>query len=338
MALLERLTFGRREALQGVRPRHKVPVPTNAYGMTSNLRHAVNLYRGFRAGARESTAPQAASTPARVRRAITGTAAWPAWEQPSPADLLQLARALSQLVRFLHPDIVAAIVDDNERQRPEWEGALRANGIDPHAYLWEGCATMFPGVRRHVGAAEVADFHQGRRSTVTGALLLDDNHYPKQAWSFVLRGRPFQNFGPTGYQLAHLVDHKAYQNRGAQELVGSAASVMVQAGLPGLFTSAANTAYVSSEFLRPTDFSPLLRNLLQRRAADLYGSFCQLLPSGLSIREPASRDWATSEFTWADPVGTGSYLPLFLDYRRSEMERLMRGVSNPVRDNLEADT
>jgi len=305
--------------------------------MTSNLRQAVTLYRDFRAGAHDSAPPRPASTPARVRRAIRGTAAWPVWEQPSEPDLLQLARALSQLVRFLHPDIVAAIVGDNGRQRPEWEVALRGRGIDPHAYLWKGCATMFPGVRRHVGAAEVADFHQGRRSTVTGALLLDDNHYPKQVWSFVLRGRPFQNFGPTGYQLAHLVDHKAYQNRGAKELVGSAASVMGQAGLPGLFTSAANTAYVSSEFLRPTDFSPLLRNLLQRRAADLYGGFCQLLPSGLSIREPVSKDWATSEFAWADPVGTGDYLALFLEYRRSEMERLMRAVSNPARKDLEAD-
>ena len=301
--------------------------------MTSNLRHAVNLYRDFRNGANETLGKHASVAISRVKRGITGTATWPEWDQPSSEDLLLLARSLSQFVRFLNPEIVAAIVDDNERQRPDWETALRGRGIDPSAYLWEGSATMFPGVRRHVGATEVANFHQGRRSTIGDALLLDDNHYPKQVWSFILRGRPFQNFGPTGFQLAHLVDHKAYHNRGAQELVGAAAAnANGQVSFPGLFTSAANIAYVSSEFLRPTDFSLLLRSLLLRRASDLYGQVCRLLPDGLSVRGPASEDWNTSKFTWADTVGTGDHVQMFLDYRRAVMEQLLRGSATAPPD------
>jgi hypothetical protein len=207
------------------------------------------------------------------------------------------------------------------RQQAGWQAALQARGINAADYLWNDSATAFPGVRRYAGKAELRHFQQNHGMDVEGVLRLDDNNYPKQLWSFTLRGRPFQNFGPDGYELAHLVDHKAYKHRGAEELVGPVGEFIGANGLPGLFTSAANAAYVPT-YLRPTDFSGMLRNLLQRRALELYGSFCRLLPGDLRFRPASSPAWETSAFTWSAPVGTTDHLTAFLDFRRTELQRL----------------
>jgi hypothetical protein len=103
------------------------------------------------------------------------------------------------------------------------------------------------------------------------------------------------------------------------------AEVLGATGLPGLFTSAANAAYVPTAYLRPTDFSPVLRNLLQRRASELYGSFCRLLPGGLGIRDAVSPEWETSAFVWAAPVGTTMHVASFLEFRRLQLEQLLEG-------------
>lgn len=98
---------------------------------------------------------------------------------------------------------------------------------------------------------------------------------------------------------------------------------MHTAGLPGLYTSAANSAFVPKTFLRRTDFSPLLRNPLQRRAQALYGGFCRLFPGDLRIRDVESAAWDVSKFAWADPVGSTEFMQRFLDFRREELDRLL---------------
>jgi hypothetical protein len=87
--------------------------------------------------------------------------------------------------------------------------------------------------------------------------------------------------GPDGYSLAHIADHKLYKNRTQQEfdIIGEGLKT-----LPGLFTSIINTVYMPIGLIRPTDFSFSLRNLIQRRASEIYGSFCNLLPPHLSIK------------------------------------------------------
>ena len=113
-------------------------------------------------------------------------------------------------------------------------------------------------------------------------LALDDNDYPKHLWAFAFTGKPFRKRGPNGYQLAHLYDHKEHGNRWREEL-----DIPPGAKEPeppyGLFTSAANAAYVPDAFLRPTDFSPkaaesdpetgaaTLRQHMLHRAAALRG-------------------------------------------------------------------
>lgn len=250
--------------------------------------------------------------------------AWPQWDIPKERDLLRLARITIPYVRFLHPDIVKAVADDNEQQRDKWEAGLRQHGVDPATYIWERSACAFPGVRRHAGSNEIA-LHSGRMVTEqrpANALILDDNHYPKIVWSFVFRGRTFQNRGPEGYSLAHLADHKHYKNRGYEEFDNRGEATGIPA-LFGLFTSVANTVYLPTGLIRPTDFDFALRNVLQRRAEELYKDCCNVLPPRLSIRAAQSEDWALDDFEWSEPVGTLEHVSAFLSHRNAEMNKLL---------------
>jgi len=227
---------------------------------------------------------------------------------------------------MLHPDIVRALVEDNEQRRSHWEDKLAARSIDPRMYLWERCACAFPGVRRYAGSTEIAQ-HRGRAdatSKVVDAVQLDDNSFPKQLWSYAFLGKKFQNIGPSGYALAHLSDHKAYKNRAADEFDVDVDGPPLQP-LYGLYTSAANTAYMPSTLIKPTDFAWPLRNLLQRRAMDLYGDFCQPLPPHLRVRKATSAAWALDGFEWSEPVGSVENMGSFLEYRSAVMERLHLG-------------
>ena len=233
-----------------------------------------------------------------------------------------LAQLVTRFIRFLHPTIIAAIVRDNEDHREEWTAKLRTRGVNPELYLWPRCACVFPGVRRHAGGKEIATFRARTQGQLDQALRLDDNTYPKHLWSFVFRSRPFQNQGPAGYALAHLADHKDYKNRSASEFA-SAEDTAQPTRLFGLFTTATNSVYVPTSLLRPTDFAGPLRNLLQRRADELYGSLGQLLPAGFKIRPAPSEEWDLKAFHWSEPVGSTQHVSSFLDFRRREMGKLL---------------
>lgn len=90
----------------------------------------------------------------------------------------------------------------------------------------------------------------------------------------------------------------------------------------GLYTSPANSVYVPRALIKPTDFSLRLRNLLLRRASDLYGDMCELLPSWLSIPLEDDPAWATDEFNWAETVGDCSNIGRFLEFRNSRIDEL----------------
>jgi len=248
---------------------------------------------------------------------------WPAWPTPSDEDLRELAQAMTPFVRFLDPGIVYAVVEDNRRMGADWSSRLEALGIDPATYLWEGSPCVFPGVRRYAGSTEIAVFR--KRATADEVppqcLALDDNDYPKHLWAFVLTGKPFRKRGPDGYQLAHLFDHKEYGNRWREEL-----DILADAEEPvlpyGLFTSAANSAYVPGAFLRPTDFSRRLRSLIQRRAQQLYGRICRLVPPPLAVKPCNDQNWSLDNFRWSTPLGGMDNIPDFLEFRRERLEEL----------------
>jgi hypothetical protein len=257
------------------------------------------------------------------------TLKWPEWSQPSDDEFLYMAKITIPYICFLHPDIVRKVVEDNEVRRDEWSDRLKKRGIDPALYLWQHSPCAFPGVRRYAGGSEIAQY-RGRMERTAGpanALKLDDNDYPKHIWSFVFRGKPFQKFGPSGYSLAHLVDHKKYGNRGQDELTSSDDKMFTLTLLFGLYTSVTNTVYMPNGLIRPTDFSFVLRNLLQRQANALYGNFCKLLPPHLSLRISDSEAWSLSAFSWREPVGTSDHLEAFLRFRSAKMEMLFKALT-----------
>lgn len=325
----------------------KIRIEGDAASVKASLRSAVVLFVKYRRtaalGSRttsrfadglsvqpESPRPGPAPT---VGQAVAGE--WPRWPQPDDVAVLKLAQVTAPFVRMLHPDIVRAIVEDNRRNADRWSAGLRSRGVDPTAYLWDGCACAFPGVRRYAGSAEVAQYRGHGKADAgapSGALRLDDNDFPKHLWSFVFRGKPFQKFGPDGYALAHLADHKDHGNRRAGELDGPSGP---STSWYGLYTSAANTAYSPVGLVKPTDFSKPLRNLMLRRAGALYGDFCALLPPGWTVRTPGDERWALSAFAWGAPVGVTANVHAFLEFRDRTMTALLR--TRPTDDDPPGD-
>lgn len=244
---------------------------------------------------------------------------WPKWDGPNEDERLALSRIITRYMKFLHPNIVETIAEDNAKHMSEWSEQLEECGISPMEYLWDGSPCCFPGIRRHSGTIEINAF-RNKDLDFNNAIALDDNSYPKQLWSYVFRDTVFSMRGPNGYQLAHLVDHKDVNNRLNSELE-SESGKHIEA-IPGLFTSAANAAYVPLDFLRPTDFESDLRGLLQRKAAELYSDICEPLPPGMHVAKNLNEKWAIKMFDWAEPVGTLEYMRDFLRYRENKMKEL----------------
>lgn len=328
--LVEKLTYSKADERQNRAARHRIPFNGNVYNGTATLRSAVSLYKQFRENWVEGS-PIVSTTEKRERAQNSGPIrsskgrTWPTWDQPGSTEVLAWARATAPFVQFLSPAIVQAVVEDNEEHRIEWTKALQERQIDPAAYLWERSPSAFPGVRRYAGSREIAA-HRGHaqidESQSVCALALDDNDYPKQIWSFVFRGVQFSKFGPADYALAHLADHKEHGNRFATDFE------VTEAGddprpLFGLYTCPTNTVYTPVRLIKPTDFVGTIRALLVRRALELYGSFCEILPPFLRIPEPSSSDWNLSEFKWSDPVGTTEHIGSFLAFRNERLRKLI---------------
>jgi hypothetical protein len=332
-ALLERLSYSKDDERAGAPAKHRIPINGNVYNGMATLRSALNLYIQFceAPALGEGSHPLLVPAERRPAKPRQPTSLWPDWSVPTESEIIQLARLTVPHVRFLHSEIVHAVVEDNERRRADWAAGLSQRGVDPQAYLWERGACAFPGVRRHSGSKEIAQFRKQLGNLASGysqALTADDNDYPKHLWSFVFRARPFQKFGPTGYALAHLIDHKANPGRFRDEL-DNLGTALDRPSLPGLYTSAANCVFSPITLIKPTDFAGALRNLLQRRAASLYGSFCNLTPPFLRIRDAASDAWSLEAFDWRAPVGSLDHIDAFLAFRKETIDILLAAKQTP---------
>lgn len=321
--LLSRLNYSTADQQARKPLRHKIPIDGDWRNGSATLKAAAKLYKSFRAHSTEFQ-PQSVTTPQAQPPTPSKTSNWPQWPQPQNDDELVLAKIVARFARFLRPDIVRAIVEDNEQQRNNWSRELEQHDIDPRAYLWLGSACAFPGVRRYAGSTEIAIFRKRANGGFKNALALDDNDYPKQIWSFALTGKKFAKHGPQGYALAHLADHKHHKNRATNDF--DLIEGEDQAALLGLYTSPTNTVYLPVATIRPTDFSIALRNLLKRRAAELYGSFCEPLPPWLSIRPATDSDWELDRFEWPEPVGDPQCTESFLRFRRATMDKLFESI------------
>lgn len=337
--LLERLKYSTEDERANRSALHNIPIDGNIRNGTATLRSAVSLYRTFREDWSEGTPILPSITDATVRMASRVQRApekrvWPTWDQPGRDEILAMAHLVVPFVRFLSPDIIRAVVEDNEQHRQSWIEALEKCGVNPAAYLWLGSPCAFPGVRRYAGSQEVAA-HRGHthldNSQPLNALALDDNDYPKQIWSFVFRGVRFSKFGPEGYALAHLADHKDHGNRFEQDFQITETTNL--RSLFGLYTCPTNTVYIPLSLIKPTDFVGTIRALLVRQAQQLYGSFCNILPPFLRIPEASSPEWNVTEFKWSDPVGTKRRMESFLEFRYTILAKLIEASRSVLKGN-----
>ncbi|MBK6614944.1 hypothetical protein [Ottowia sp.] len=322
--LERRLSYTRDDQGAGRPLNHKIPIDGDEYTGSASLKASVRLYRAFRNYQNEGSPPVTpigATHQTSKKLLHSKSLQWPVWPQPQPDEELALARIVARYARFLRPEIVQAIVEDNEKHRAIWSEALAQRKIDPNAYLWPRSACAFPGVRRYAGSTEIAIFRKRTEGIITNALALDDNDYPKQIWAHTLIGKKFPKHGPHGYALAHLADHKTHKNKAESDF--HAVDGANKTELHGLYTSAANAAFVPVATIKPTDHSIRLRNLLKRRAADLYGAFCEPLPAWLSIPQVEDGDWSLECFDWAETVGDPALIPAFLNFRAGRMQALI---------------
>lgn len=331
--LLDEFKYSRDDECAGIPVRHEVSITGNQYTGTATLRSALKLYYNFRFHS-DTNPPRLPPAPGDAPLQTVADA-WPQWEAPSEDDSLLLAKVLARHARFLKPEIVRAVVEDNNRRAADWRRELIARDIPADAYLWEGSPCAFPGVRRYSGSDEIAIFRgrkQGDGKLPKDALKVDDNDYPKHLWSFLFRGRPFQKKGPTGYNLAHLADHKDHNNRAAKDFM-LAEGTSVDGTLHGLFTCPTNTVYLPAGLLKPTDFHAKVRGLFIRKAQALYGDFCNIVPplTLKSLHENIDPLWDLNNFDWPDLVGDLTHMERFLTFREKRMEKLLaQSPSHPA--------
>lgn len=247
---------------------------------------------------------------------------WPRWELPTEEDNYQLAKILTKYVRFLLPDIVQRVVENNELIRKDICKKLDSKGINSELYMWEKCSCCFPGIRRYAGSVEISAFKKlSKIEKIEDAIVLDDNDYPKQIWSFIFRRSQFSKYGPDGYGLAHLVDHKKANNRMSEEFTFEN-NIFLEKPLYGLYTCASNSVFIPNNLIKPTDFNSSIRNLLFRKAKSLYGSFCNLVPQFIKFKENTDEKWNIENFEWAEPVGKTDNMNAFLEFRKNKLASL----------------
>ncbi|MBP5452827.1 MAG: hypothetical protein J6Y16_11375 [Treponema sp.] len=316
--LLSRLCYSTDDECNNRPTKHRIPINGNKRTGSATLKQAVNLYLRF-LNNEPSTVKSLTARSSQIAKQVND---WPLWEQPNDDECFQLAKVATKYIRFISPEIVKCIVEENEKDYQTLSAILISHGINPDLYLWEKSSCCFPGVRRYAGSSEISAYRKRSEiSEIEDALVLDDNDYPKQIWSFIFRGTQFNKFGPAGYSLAHLIDHKKEKNRMENEFVFPE-GYRFESPLYGLYTCATNAVYIPNTLMKPTDFNGQIRNLLVRKAMDLYNSICNIIPPSIKVKENDNGKWDLGNFEWSEPVGTTENLEAFLAFRRRKFEEL----------------
>ena len=198
-SLLERLTYSTKDADRKIPLKHEIPIRGDLRNGTATLKSAVKLYQEFRLGHRNDPA-MVKSMPGEKRQRRKATTQWPQWPHPNEDEIRQLAEVLTPFVKFLHPDIISAVVEDNRLHYAKWSAKLLQLGINPSIYLWDGSPCGFPGVRRYAGSEEFTWFRKKSESLhfkPPHCICLDDNDYPKHLWAFIFTGKAFSQARPS---------------------------------------------------------------------------------------------------------------------------------------------
>jgi len=325
--IISKLTYSTDDEKNKRKPRHNIPINGNTRNGTATLKQAVKLYINFKEdiGNGVIITDQAPINNKKRLNKKNSQSNWPMWELPVEDEIYHLAQITTKYIRFLAPKIIEAITKDNIEHYNEWHDLLSINNINPDLYLWEMSPCCFPGVRRHAGKEEIANFKNQtelNKNAVSNALKLDDNDFPKQIWSFIFRDKQFSKFGPNAYSLAHLFDHKTSKNRTEDELVFTNENKFSEPFF-GLFTCPSNTIYIPNSLIKPTDFNLTLRRLLFQKAESLYKDYCNILPPFIKIPEFENEKWNIENFEWSECVGNTDNIDSFLNYRNKIMNNFV---------------
>jgi len=253
---------------------------------------------------------------------------WTEWTTPSEDEQILLAKILLPHIKILSPDIVKLIVEDNNKNLSNWTAMFQNIGIRPDIYLWENSPVTFPGIRRHAGSKEITSFNDSpKKAKGNNALVLDDNAYPKELWSYVIRNSKYDRTNPPNYSLAHIVDHKDYKTRNNDELKGFEKTEDKNL-FAGLYTSCVNTVWVPNSLLKPTDHKGKLRKLLIQIIDKYYGSICTVLPHKLSFNlDNIEENWQLENFPKPTIVGNVDNIANFIQFRNDIIEEKIKNYS-----------
>jgi len=210
------------------------------------------------------------------------------WPSVTTADEEALVRLVVPYVRWLHPDLLTQVQEDNERYLRNWQELLQRYTIPADLYVWPGSACVYPGVRRRSGNTD---------EKAQNCLVFDQNgnRLAHRIWE-LLGTKQFKK-ERAGYELVHLFPHQPNEWRkllaeGETELpyrlparwreqLGDWQAVLAKTGLPALFSNPANMCFLPGSLVRPTDNASLLRLVLWQKAIQLYGRDA-LLPPGVA--------------------------------------------------------
>lgn len=314
--LIKRLTYTKKDEKMGIEKKHNIPIAGDVYNGTAAYKQAAKLYFSYRSGElpeKKESVKNVKSRKNKIKKI------WPVWETPTIDEIYNIVKISTKYIKFLNPEIVKKIVEDNRENIKKWSEILIDEEVDPEIYLWNQSPCAFPGIRRHAGSKEISFFKKHTEiDKIEDAIKLDDNDFPKHIWSFIFLGKKFPKKGPEGYSLAHLADHKEYSNRLFDEF--KIKDNKRSKKMFGLFTAPTNTVYIPSVLLRPTDFSPEVRRVLIERAEELYGEFCNILPPWAKLKNNKEDLWKSKNFEWGEPVGEEKDVEDFLSFRKTLIE------------------
>ncbi|MDD2981896.1 MAG: hypothetical protein PHQ74_00775 [Crocinitomicaceae bacterium] len=252
---------------------------------------------------------------------------WPEWATPNDESLIQLAETLMPHIKILSPDVVKLIVAENNNKLTQWTNDFKEIGIRADIYLWQDSPITFPGIRRHAGNLEISAVKKNRNNAKgNDSILLDDNSFPKELWSFILRGRKADKNGPANYSLAHIIDHKDYRSRHIEE-IKDFEKTKEKNLYAGLHTSCANTVWLPNNLMKPTDHKGNIRQLLIQVVNKYYSPICTILPHEKSLNLDNIEDkWQIDRFPEPTIVGSIDKAEKFIEYRNNLIEERIKKI------------
>jgi hypothetical protein len=248
---------------------------------------------------------------------------WPLWDPPSDDEVKEATKVLVPYLKLLNPNVIRKLEKANREIMNWFEEYLSEFGINPKSYIWEGCVTAFPGIRRANGKTD--DQFKRKQLPVElrekkQAIYIDDNSYAKHIWAFLYTNSHFSNNGPSNYELAHIFEHKAV-DRLAKEIDYTGEEYNFDV-ISGFFTMSAGTVYLPRTFVKVSDHNNYVRNLFQRKIIDLYKNDCNILPPGVEIRRIEDA-WELDDFSWPQTQHETENIDMFLEFRKNRIRDIL---------------